>query len=177
MQIENRSIFYLCREVIRNSVMYFVLLEPRRNSSLCTFVFLYMRPDIKQDDSTSDFHHRETSLMASHRQPTLVDANLSGNPRYGPDNRMFSGPSNEPVAFGIPDSSHHFMLIHPNRNHPENPSDHGNNFPAYSGSGYTVDTGFAPGQHSTVVSNVDQHEDLRYPHGWSETRSPDTDSK
>jgi hypothetical protein len=175
MLIDNRLTFYLCREVTRNTVMYLILPAPRRNSSLCTFVLLYVRPDDEQQGSTSKkkkFHLRETSLMASHPQPTLVDANLSGNPRYAPDNHMFNGPSNEQAAFGIADSSHDFLSIHPSLNHPGNPSDPGNNFAAYRRSAYTVDTGFPPGQHSTVVSNVHQHEDLGYRHGWSETRSP-----
>jgi hypothetical protein len=62
MQINSRSIFYLCREVTRDTVMYFILPQPRRSSSFCTFVVLFIRPNIDPEHSDSDFPYSYSNL-------------------------------------------------------------------------------------------------------------------
>jgi hypothetical protein len=81
LQIDNRLIFYLCREVTRNTVMYFILPQPRRNSSLCTFVFLYTI-DIKQEDTTSNIDHSSHHFRS-------IDPNLNHPANPSDDRKNF----------------------------------------------------------------------------------------
>jgi hypothetical protein len=49
MAHENTFVFYLCREMIRSELMYFILRRPRSNSSLCTLVYMFTRPEALLD--------------------------------------------------------------------------------------------------------------------------------
>jgi hypothetical protein len=40
---ENSLVLYLCRELIKYEMMYFILRRPRSNSSLCTLVVMFVR--------------------------------------------------------------------------------------------------------------------------------------
>jgi hypothetical protein len=48
MTFRNTPVFYLCREFISSTMMYFILHRPRSKSSLCTlgYMFIHRHPDV-----------------------------------------------------------------------------------------------------------------------------------
>jgi hypothetical protein len=73
----NNVVFYLCRELIRFELMYFILLKPRGQSSLCTPVYMFIRPAARLNQG-------ENSLVPSANQSTLPNYTGQLTPGFGP---------------------------------------------------------------------------------------------
>jgi hypothetical protein len=77
-------IFYLCRELIRFELMYFILRSPRGNSSLCTHVFMFVRPGEVSAKAARRAHWlRGNSGATSAIQSTLPNDTPYSTSRFG----------------------------------------------------------------------------------------------
>jgi hypothetical protein len=78
MAIGDNFIFYLCRQLIQFELMYFILLKPRVQSSLCTLVYMFIHPDDQHGRAGARLNERlnqgDNSLVPS--------ANQSRGPNY-----------------------------------------------------------------------------------------------
>jgi hypothetical protein len=80
MAYENTFVFYLCREVIQLELMYFILRRPRSNSSLCTLVYLFIRPRLELDPPPASLEQGENSVQIY----PASQASASGSGSYVP---------------------------------------------------------------------------------------------
>jgi hypothetical protein len=83
MAFENKSVFYLCREFISSKWMYFILWRPRSKSSLCTLVFMLMRPDTRLVHPAVLLEQKKNTLMPSAILPTHPNYTLHWRSRFG----------------------------------------------------------------------------------------------
>jgi hypothetical protein len=91
MVFKNTSVLYLCREFIAYRWMYFVLRRPRSKSSLCTFGYIFIRPDA-QLVLPPPLLEEANSLMTTAIQSTLP--NYTQHSRSGDQNSAYqAGPS------------------------------------------------------------------------------------
>jgi hypothetical protein len=80
MAYQDDSIFYLCRELIRLKLMYFILRRPRSKSSLCTLVYMFIRPELELDPPPASLEQGENSVQTYYAS----QASVSDPAHYAP---------------------------------------------------------------------------------------------
>jgi hypothetical protein len=97
MAIGDTFIFYLCREVIEFDLMYFILLKPRVQSSLCTLVYMFIRPEHQHDRAPARLNQARNILVPSAKKSIVPNFTRHSASRFAPNNAYHSSESSTGV--------------------------------------------------------------------------------